>query len=225
MLKLMEAKHLKLAILVSGRGSNFLSILRAVARGELQARISVVLSDNPAAPALQKARDADIATAVVRPADFAAKAAYEMHIVELLREYDVDLIVLAGYMRIVGTTLLEAYRHRILNIHPALLPAFPGLNAQKQALAYGVRFSGCTVHLVDEGMDSGPIIAQRVTPVLPDDTEATLSERILEQEHQVYPEVLQLLAEGRVYLYGRQIFIRQDDDDLRFKEDFSMDLD
>jgi phosphoribosylglycinamide formyltransferase-1 len=224
-IKLVDAKRLHLAVFVSGRGSNFLSILRAIAYGELNACVSAVISDRSDAPALCKARDAGIAAYAVLPEHFTSKQAYEEHILDVLRPCAIDLIVLAGYMRLVGPTLLEAYDNRILNIHPSLLPAFAGLNAQRQALDYGVCFSGCTVHLVDAGMDTGPVIAQAVVPVLPADTEAVLSERILEEEHKLYPQVLQLLAEGRVYLYGHWIKIKRDDDDLRRKEDFSLAVD
>jgi phosphoribosylglycinamide formyltransferase-1 len=225
MLKIIDAKRLNLAVFVSGRGSNFLAVLRAIAQGKLQAYIRVVVSDRADAPALQKARDAGIEAHAVLPSAFASKQAYEEHILTLLQPHEIDMVILAGYMRIVGPTLIKGYRNRILNIHPSLLPAFPGLQAQKQAVEYGVRYSGCTVHLVDEGTVTGPIIAQTVTPVQPKDTETTLAERILEEEHKLYPQVLQLFAEGRVYLHGRTIKIKRDDDDLRFKEDFSLEVD
>ncbi len=127
-----------------------------------------------------------------------------------LEARQVDLVVLAGYMRLVGKVFLKAYEHRVLNIHPALLPSFPGLNAQQQALDYGVKFSGCTVHLVDEGMDTGPIIMQRVVPVLDDDDQETLSQRILKEEHELYWQALQLIAEGRVWIEGRRVVVKAD---------------
>jgi phosphoribosylglycinamide formyltransferase-1 len=225
MIKVMEAKRLGLAVFVSGRGSNFLSILRSAAHGKLNACVRAVVSDRADAPALQKASDAGIPAYAVLPGAFASVEDYETHIIGLLEPYAIDLIVLAGYMRLVRAPLLTHYKNRVVNIHPSLLPAFSGLRAQKQALDYGVRFSGCTVHLVDEGMDAGPIIAQSVVPVLPADTEASLSERILEEEHKLYPRSLQLIAEGRVYLHGRLVMIRYDDGDLRFKEDFSLAVD
>ena len=218
MIKVIEAKRLNLAVFVSGRGSNFLSLLRATAYSKLHASIVLLVTDNPQAPALQKAIDAEIPVYVFRPEQFSSKEECEAQIVDKLKEAEADMILLAGYMRMVGPTLIQAYRHRILNIHPSLLPAFPGKNAQKQAIDYGVRCSGCTVHLVDEGMDTGPIIAQSTLPVSPKDTEATLSERILEAEHKLYAQTVQYFAEGRVYLHGRIIYIDENDGDLRFKD-------
>ena len=197
-----------MAVLASGRGSNFDAICEAIERHELEARIKLLLSDKPAAPALVKAKRRGIIAQAVDPHNFINRNAYENELVRLMKEQQVDMVVLAGYMRLVGTVILENYPNRVLNIHPALLPAFPGLNAQKQALDYGVKYSGCTVHIVDSGMDSGPIISQAVVPVLDNDDEETLSQRILEQEHQIYWQSLQLFSEGRVYLDGRRIVIR-----------------
>ncbi len=208
MIQIRPAGQLNLAVLASGRGSNFDAICEAIERHELEARIKLLLSDKPAAPALVKAKRRGIIAQAVDPHNFINRNAYENELVRLMKEQQVDMVVLAGYMRLVGTVILENYPNRVLNIHPALLPAFPGLNAQKQALDYGVKYSGCTVHIVDSGMDSGPIISQAVVPVLDNDDEETLSQRILEQEHQIYWQSLQLFSEGRVYLDGRRIVIR-----------------
>jgi len=210
MIQIRPAGQLNLAVLASGRGSNFDAICEAIERHELEARIKLLLSDKPAAPALVKAKRRGIIAQAVDPHNFINRNAYENELVRLMKEQQVDMVVLAGYMRLVGTVILENYPNRVLNIHPALLPAFPGLNAQKQALDYGVKYSGCTVHIVDSGMDSGPIISQAVVPVLDNDDEETLSQRILEQEHQIYWQSLQLFSEGRVYLDGRRIVIRAD---------------
>lgn len=209
MIRIMEPKRLRLAVLASGRGSNFDAIYQAAQRGELDAEIVVLVSDNPAALALDKARNRGIDALAIKPADFASRELYERQITEHLRQKQVDLVVLAGYMRLVGPVFLDAFRHRLVNIHPALLPSFTGLNAQKQALEYGVRFSGCTVHIVDEGMDTGPIVLQAVVPVWPQDDEDSLSQRILKEEHQIYWQALQLFAQGRIFLDGRRVVIAE----------------
>lgn len=187
-----------LGVLVSGSGSNLQAILDAVAAGRLHAKIGVVVSNVAMAKALDRAKKAGIETAVVDHKAHASREAFDAAVVEILRRKGVDVVVLAGFMRIVTPVLLDAFPHRVVNIHPALLPAFPGVHAQRQALAYGVRVSGCTVHFVDTGMDTGPIIAQATVPVLDDDTEETLRDRILAQEHALLPEVLGWIAEGRV---------------------------
>lgn len=200
MIAIIPAKRLNLAIMASGRGSNYEAINAAINRNDLDADIKIVISDKENAVVLDKAKTANIPTLYINPRGFNSLGEYEEHLIKVLGEYEIDIIVLAGYMRLVGTTLLNAYKNRVVNIHPALLPAFPGLQAQKQALDYGVKFSGCTVHIVDEGMDTGPIILQAVVPVLPEDNEETLSKRILQEEHRLYWQALQLLAEGRLYL-------------------------
>ncbi len=207
MIRVMEPKVLKLAVLASGRGSNFLAIKEAIQKGRLNAEICLLISDKEKAPALQKASDSGIPTHFIDPRSYQNREEYEAQIVAELVAKDIDIVVLAGYMRLVGKVLLDAYKMRIVNIHPALLPSFTGLHAQQQALNYGVKFSGCTVHFVDEGMDTGPIITQRVVPVYPDDTEESLSARILVEEHQSYCQALQLLAEGRVYIKDRTVHI------------------
>ncbi|QGT98810.1 Phosphoribosylglycinamide formyltransferase [Candidatus Syntrophocurvum alkaliphilum] len=208
MKKLMEPKCLRIAVLASGRGSNFDALSQAINKNDLNANIHILISDKENAPALQKATQQDIKAVYINPKDYPDKIEYEKKLLSHLQEYNIDLIVLAGYMRLVGATLLNSYKLRILNIHPALLPAFPGLDAQKQALDYGVRYSGCTVHFVDEGVDTGPIIMQAVVPVKDDDTEESLSQRILAEEHKVYWQAVQAIAEGTVYIDGRKVYIK-----------------
>lgn len=187
-----------LGILVSGSGTNLQAVLDAVASGNLDAKIGVVLSNVATAKALDRAKSAGVETAVVDHKKYPSREAFDAAVVEVLRAKGVDCVLLAGFMRLVTPVLLDAFKNRVVNIHPALLPAFPGVHSQKQALAYGVRVSGCTVHFVDAGMDTGPIIAQATVPVLDDDTEETLKGRILEKEHALLPEVLQWISEGRV---------------------------
>jgi phosphoribosylglycinamide formyltransferase-1 len=187
-----------LGVLVSGGGTNLQAILDAVAGKTLDAKVAVVLSNVPGAGALARAEKAGVPTAVVDHRAYADRAAFDAAVVSELRGRGVDYVVLAGFMRLVTPTLLDAFPMRVINVHPALLPAFPGVNAQAQALRYGVRVAGCTVHFVDAGTDSGPIIAQAVVPVLEDDDEHALKERILAQEHALLPRVLQWCAEGRV---------------------------
>jgi len=199
---------LKIGVLASGRGSNFQAILDAIGKGKLQAEIAVLITDNPSAFAIERAKKHHIEYLVVHPSDYASREEYFLNVAEELRKRNAGLIVLAGFMRIVGKALIEAFPNRIMNIHPALLPSFPGLHGQKQALEYGVRISGCTVHFVDEGMDTGPIIIQAAVPVIQGDTEDTLSARILELEHKIYPEAIRLFAEGRIDVYGRMVQIK-----------------
>jgi phosphoribosylglycinamide formyltransferase-1 len=197
---------MRLAVFASGRGSNFQALLRASQEGRLPAAEFVLLfSDKADAPALDIAREHGVATASLSPKSFANRAAYEEAALGILRERRVEAICLAGYMRLVGETLLKAYPGRILNIHPALLPAFPGLHGQRDALEYGAKISGCTVHFVDSGVDTGPIIIQKAVEVRDDDTEESLSARILEKEHQAYPEAVDLLTRGRLALRGRRV--------------------
>src|SRR5205823_8009520 len=175
----------RLAILISGRGSNLQSILDATQSGSLDAKVAVVVSNRADAAGLARAREAGVEALHVSPRDFAERDGYDRELVKILRARHVGVVCLAGYMRLVGPPLLGAFERLILNIHPSLLPAFPGLDAQRQALEYGVRVSGCTVHFVDENLDHGVIITQRSVPVLPDDHEQSLAERILEQEHKI----------------------------------------
>jgi len=198
-------QRLRLGVLASGGGSNLQAIIDRCRDGSLQAEIAVVIANNPDAGALERAQRAGIAARCVNHRDFAGREAFDAALVATLRAAGVELVVLAGFMRIITRVMLDAYPYRIINIHPALLPAFPGLHVQQQALDYGARFSGCTVHFVDGGVDTGPIIIQAVVPVLPGDTSDSLAARILEQEHLIYPRAIQLFAEGRVRVEGRTV--------------------
>ncbi len=201
-------KTLKIGVLASGRGSNFQAIIDAVATGYIQARISVLITDNPNAFSIERAEKHGIESMIMLPKNYVSRDEYFMDIAAELKERDVDLVVLAGFMRIVGRPLIEAYPNMVMNIHPALLPSFPGLHGQKQANDYGVKITGCTVHFVDEGMDTGPIIIQAAVPVRDGDTEETLSERILRLEHKIFPEAIKLFAEGRIEVHGRKVRIK-----------------
>jgi len=198
---------LPLGILVSGRGSNMEAIAEAIEKGELPARINIVISDRAEAQALERARKRGLKTFFLNPRDFSTREEYDLALAQLCLQEGVELVVLAGFMRILTPAFLEKFPFRVINIHPSLLPAFPGLNAQRQAWEYGVKYSGCTVHFVDKGVDTGPIIAQAVVPVLDHDTPETLAERILVEEHRLYPQVIRWLAEGRVKLEGRRVRI------------------
>ena len=195
----------KLCVLASGRGSNFASIAEKIEAGEVPAVVDVLISDQPQARALEIARQHGIETAVFRREDYPTNKAHNQAMVDFLAPRGIDLVILAGYMRILKAPMLEAYRNRIINIHPALLPSFPGLDGQKQALEYGVRYSGCTVHFVDAGVDMGPIILQKVVPVEQDDTVETLSARILKEEHKLLPRAITLIAQGKVVVEGRRV--------------------
>ena len=204
----MTAGTLSLGVLASGRGSNLQAILDEIAAGHLAAAaVAVVVSDVADAFALERARSAGVPAFFVDPQGPGGKAAYEQRLAAVLREHGVGLVVLAGYMRVCGPVLLASFAGRILNIHPSLLPAFPGLHVQRRALEHGVRFSGCTVHFVDAGVDTGPIVAQAVVPVLDADTEETLAARILRQEHRLYPHAIRLFAQGRLRLAGRRVLL------------------
>jgi phosphoribosylglycinamide formyltransferase 1 len=189
-----------LGVLVSGSGTNLQSILDAIAAKKLDARVAVVVSNKAEAGGLARARNAGISAVFLDHKAYAEREAFDRALVDVLRAHGVEWVVLAGFMRIVTPMFLDAFRGRVINIHPALLPSFPGVDAQKQALAYGVRLTGCTVHFVDRGTDTGPIIAQRAVPVLPGDDVEALKARILVEEHRLLPEVLQWIAEGRVTL-------------------------
>ncbi|MHB8482621.1 MAG: phosphoribosylglycinamide formyltransferase [Nitrospiria bacterium] len=198
---------LKIGILVSGNGTNLQAIIDAIESKELNAKISVVLSSKKSAFALDRAKRHGLTAVYVDPALFEDKAAYEREMVRHLRGSGAQWVVLAGYMKIITSELLSAYRDHILNIHPSLLPAFTGLQAQAQALQYGVKITGCTVHLVEEGLDSGPVIAQAAVPVLDSDTVESLNKRILEKEHQIYPQVLKWISESRLKVEGRKVTV------------------
>ncbi len=196
-----------IAVLVSGRGSNLQAIIDSIGSGYLKARISVVISDVGNAYALLRAKKHGINAVFINPENFESKESYEKEILKVLKKHDVELLLLAGYMRILGKTLLQAYKNCIVNIHPALLPAFTGLHAQKQAFDHGVKVAGCTVHFVDETLDGGPIILQRCVEVKENDTPETLADRILEQEHKIYPEAVKLFVENRLRIEGRKVKI------------------
>jgi len=195
-------------VLASGRGSNFQSIIDAINNKNLKSQILLLITDNPSAYAIERAKKHDIEHLVIRPKEYSSRDDFYRKIAEELQKRDVGLVVLAGFMKIVGKPLIDAYPNRIMNIHPALLPSFPGLHGQKQAVEYGVRISGCTVHFVDEGMDTGPVIMQAAVPVYHSDTEDTLSERILKLEHKIYPEAIRLFSEGRLEVQGRVVKIK-----------------
>ena len=195
----------KIGVLVSGRGSNLQAIMDHIADGYLPLEIAVVISDKSDAFALERAHKAGIKTVAVERKACASKDDFEAKITAALEEAGCELVVLAGFMRILSGSFVNKWHHKIINIHPALLPSFPGLHGQGQAVAYGVKFSGCTVHFVDEGTDSGPIILQKVVPVLDDDTEDTLADRILVQEHIAMPEALKLWAENKLEINGRKV--------------------
>ena len=196
-----------LGILLSGRGSNFEAIARNVLAGAIPARIALVISNRQDAAGLAKARQLGFETRFI-PSAGKDRETYDRELVAALNEAQVDVVCLAGFMRVLGPYFVRAYPRRVLNIHPALLPAFPGLGAQKQALDHGVKFTGCTVHLVDEGVDTGPIVCQAVVPVLDDDTVESLSARILKEEHRIYSEAIRLMVEDRVRVEGRRVVLR-----------------
>lgn len=196
---------LPVGVLVSGRGSNLQSIIDNIEAGRLRAQIRIVISSNSDASALERAQRHGIPTAVIVRRDFPSPTAAEQRMVEVLGKHGVELVVMAGFMHILTPYFLQAFAGRVMNIHPALLPSFPGLHAQAQAFASGVKFSGCTVHFVDEGVDTGPIIIQSVVPVYDDDTLESLTTRILREEHRIYPQAIQFYADGRLVVEGRKV--------------------
>lgn len=199
---------LRLGVLASGSGSNLQAIIDSIEAGTLPAEIAIVVSDKSEAYALKRADKHRIETAVIDTRGFGSMEEFDAELVRLLKRHKIDLVVLAGFMRIVTRVLINAFPMRIMNIHPALLPSFPGLHVQKKAIEYGAKFSGCTVHFVDEGVDTGPIIIQAVVPVLDDDTEETLSARIIKEEHMIYPYAVKLFAEGRLEVKDRRVLVK-----------------
>lgn len=197
---------MNLAVLASGYGSNLQAIIDAADRGEIKGRVKIVISDVKGAYALERARRHNIEALYIDPRDFPDRRAYDEAIAASLDERKIDLVILAGYMRLLSSVLIERYRGKIMNIHPSLLPAFPGLEGVKQALDYGVKISGCTVHFVDEGLDTGPIILQEAVPVNDDDSVESLHERIHRVEHRLYPRAIQLFIEGKLRIEGRRCF-------------------
>src|SRR6202043_2672684 len=195
----------RIAVLLSGRGSNFEALADGVAAGRIpNAEIAVVISNREGAPGIDKAQQRKIATRFI-PSKGLEREAYDRQVVAVLREQKIDLVCLAGYMRLLSPFFVASFPNRILNIHPSLLPSFPGLESQRQALEYGVKFAGCTVHFVDENLDAGPIVLQATVRVLDDDTEATLSARILAEEHRIYSEAVRIVLEGRYKIEGRRV--------------------
>jgi phosphoribosylglycinamide formyltransferase-1 len=203
------SKTLRIGVLASGRGSNLQAIIDAIEARTLQATIALVLSNKKEAQALERARRHGAPDVFLDPKPYAgqpdSREAYDRAILDVLKKHEVELVILAGYMKIVTPVLIKAYENRMMNIHPSLLPSFPGLEAQKKALDWGVKLTGCTVHFVTEGVDEGPIIIQTAVPVLEGDTTESLSARILEQEHRIYPRAIQLYAEGRLQVEGRRV--------------------
>ena len=200
---------LRVGILASGRGSNFESIAKAVGSGRLPVTLAVLISDRAGIGAMATARTHGIEALFLDPKQHPGREAHEKAVIAALEERRVGLVCLAGYMRLLSGVFVKHFEGRVLNIHPALLPAFPGLHAQRQALEHGVKVAGATVHFVDEGTDTGPIVLQAAVPVLPGDTEQTLSDRILAEEHRIYPEAIRLFAEGRLRIEGRRVHIRE----------------
>ena len=201
---------MRLGILISGRGSNFEAIANSIARRKLEAEIAIVISNRANAPGLDIARDRGIPLRVIASAGM-ERVAYDKLLIEELRTHEVDLVCLAGFMRLLSTNVIRAFPNRVLNIHPSLLPAFAGLDAQRQALEYGVKITGCTVHFVDEFLDSGPIIIQAAVPVLETDTVESLSARILVQEHLIYSKAIGYIVDGRITVEGRRVLIREEE--------------
>jgi phosphoribosylglycinamide formyltransferase 1 len=208
-----RAAPLRIAVLASGRGSNLQAVIDAIEAGQVQAKIVAVISNKKDAVALERARKHGLPDYFVDPKPFAGRPdnreAYDNALLEVLTKHDVELVLLAGYMKIVTPVLLNAYANRMMNIHPSLLPSFPGLEVQKKAIEWGCKLAGCTVHFVTEGVDEGPIILQSAVPVLDGDTADILASRILQQEHKIYPRAVQLFAEGRLRVEGRRVFIEQ----------------
>jgi phosphoribosylglycinamide formyltransferase 1 len=199
----------RIGVLLSGRGSNFEALADSVMTGRIPgAEIAIVVSNRDGAPGIDKARRRGIATCVI-PSKGLEREAFDRQVVAVLNEHKVDLICLAGYMRLLSPYFVAAFPNRILNIHPSLLPSFPGLESQRQALEHGVKFAGCTVHFVDENLDAGPIVLQAVVPVLDDDTQASLSERILAEEHRIYSEAVNIVLEGKFKIAGRRVMNRE----------------
>ncbi len=198
----------RIAVLASGRGSNFQAVIEAIQAGRIPADCVALITDNPEAYAIERAGVAGIPVTVLDYASFTSKTEYEHALLAAMKQQEADLFVLAGYMRILGPAIVQEFPQKIVNIHPALLPGFTGLHAQRQAVAYGVKVAGCTVHFVDENLDCGPIILQKCVPVMRDDDEDSLADRILTEEHRCYPEAIRLFCEDRLEIEGRTVRIR-----------------
>jgi phosphoribosylglycinamide formyltransferase-1 len=204
-------KKIKLGVLASGSGSNLQSIIDHIEKGLLDAVITVVISNNPAAYALERAKKHHIPARVIKHQDYSNRSDFDQEMVNVLKSHSVELVVMAGFMRVLTPLFLNAFPMKIMNIHPAILPSFPGTHAQKRAAEYGVRFSGCTVHFADEGVDTGPIIIQAVVPAYVEDTEDTLASRILREEHRIFPQAIQFYAEGKITVTDRKVHIEGTD--------------
>jgi phosphoribosylglycinamide formyltransferase 1 len=208
-----RSEPLRLAVLASGRGSNLQAIIEAIERREVQAKVVAVISNKKDAVALERARQHGLQDIFIDPKPYTgrpdSREAYDQALLETLGQYSVELVLLAGYMKIVTPVLVHAYANRMMNIHPSLLPSFPGLDVQKKAIEWGCKLAGCTVHFVTEGVDEGPIILQAAVPILDDDTPETLAARILVQEHRIYPRAVQLFAEQRLRVEGRRVFVTE----------------
>jgi len=209
------ARKVPLGVLISGNGSNLQAIIDAIEQKRLDAVIRVVISNREDAHGLVRAQKHGVPTEIVDHGKFPSREAFDHHLIERFKFHQVELVVLAGFMRLLSANLVHAFSNRIMNIHPALLPAFPGLHVQRKAVEAGVRFSGCTVHFVNEECDQGPIIIQAVVPVFPDDSEESLSARILKEEHRIYPKAIQLYSEGRLHVVGQRVLV----DGLEKKEE------
>jgi len=201
-------KKVNIGVLVSGSGTNFQSIIDNAEKGLLDADIKVVISNNPDSYALERAKKHNIPAVVIEQSDFKDREDFDRKMVEVLRSYLVELVAMAGFMRILSPLFVKAFPMRVMNIHPAILPSFPGLHGQQKAFDYGVKFSGCSVHFADEGVDTGAVIIQAVVPVYDDDSEETLSERILKEEHRIYSQAIQLYAEGKLEVVGRKVRVK-----------------
>ncbi len=208
-----RATPLRVAVLASGRGSNLQAVIDAIEAGQVQAKIVAVISNKKEAVALERARTHKLTDIFVDPKPYAgrpdSREAYDRELLQILNQHDVKLVLLAGYMKIVTKVLVDAFANRMMNIHPSLLPSFPGLDVQKKAIDWGCKLAGCTVHFVTEGVDEGPIILQAAVPILDQDTSETLAARILQQEHKIYPKAVQLFAQGRLRVEGRRVFIEE----------------
>jgi len=201
------ARKIPLGILISGNGSNFQAIIDAIEEKRLDAEVRVVVSNREDAYGLVRAQKHGVPTEIVDHRKFPSREAFDQHLIERFKDRQVELVVLAGFMRLLSADFVHTYSNRIMNIHPALLPAFPGLHVQRKAVEAGVRFSGCTVHFVNEECDQGPIIIQAVVPVFPDDSEESLSARILKEEHRIYPKAIQLYSEGRLHVAAQRVSV------------------
>jgi phosphoribosylglycinamide formyltransferase 1 len=198
---------IRIGVLVSGSGSNLQSILDACERLDIDGQVCIVISNIPGVYALERAQRKNIPTTVVPHTGYPDRESYDKELIRVLQNYQIDLVALAGFMRVLTPVFLKSFPGRIMNIHPALLPSFPGIGVRQKAIDYGVKFSGCTVHFVDDGVDTGPIIIQAVVPVYPDDSEDILKDRILKLEHRIYPKAIQLFAQGRLTIEGRKVLI------------------